>query len=72
MAYDWKELENILFIQDFPRRTSGRLESAGMLPTFAKEIYDMLTMMGVPKSVVNALLDFDFSSAKVGSCLNFP
>ncbi|RUS23991.1 hypothetical protein BC938DRAFT_474297 [Jimgerdemannia flammicorona] len=64
MRYDWSELENILFIQDFPRLPSGPLPSASSLPRFAREIHDMLVRMGTPRAVNDALLDFNFAGAK--------
>ncbi|KAF7729254.1 hypothetical protein EC973_004784 [Apophysomyces ossiformis] len=61
--YDYNDLENVVFIQDFPQNTKP-LESVSELPEFAKYIADLLDQMHVPKSVKEELLKYDFSKAK--------
>ncbi|CAO3660682.1 unnamed protein product [Umbelopsis ramanniana] len=62
--YDWCELENVLFIQDFPLLPDGPLESADQLPKFGGDIHEQLGLMRVPATVRKELLLYDFSRAK--------
>ncbi|KAI9494314.1 tyrosyl-DNA phosphodiesterase I [Zychaea mexicana] len=61
--YDYNDLENVVFIQDFPLLTK-HVDSADRLPEFAREIYDLLCHMHVPSSVKTELFKYDFSRAK--------
>ncbi|CAO3651027.1 unnamed protein product [Mucor hiemalis] len=61
--YDYEELENVLFIQDFPRLNTP-LKSVTDLPSFARDISELLDRMQVPASVKAELLNFDFAKAK--------
>ena len=62
--YDYEDLENVVFIQDFPKMTSP-VKSVSELPAFARDICELLDHMQVPASVKSELLSFDFSKAKV-------
>ncbi|OBZ81552.1 Tyrosyl-DNA phosphodiesterase 1 [Choanephora cucurbitarum] len=61
--YDYEELENVVFIQDFPKMDTSHA-SIESLPAFAKNICDLLDQMQVPTSVKDELLHYDFSKAK--------
>jgi hypothetical protein len=63
--YDWCELENVVFIQDFPLLKEGPVANADGLPKFGKDIYEQICLMGVPMAVRKELLMYDFSKAKV-------
>jgi hypothetical protein len=63
--YDWCELENVLFIQDFPLLKDGPAANENTLPDFGKDIYEQLSLMGVPMAVKKEILLYDFSKAKV-------
>ncbi|GAB5587517.1 hypothetical protein Unana1_02417 [Umbelopsis nana] len=62
--YDWCELENVLFIQDFPLLKDGPAANEDTLPDFGKDIYEQLSLMGVPMAVKKEILLYDFSKAK--------
>ncbi|KAI9248880.1 tyrosyl-DNA phosphodiesterase I [Phascolomyces articulosus] len=62
--YDYKDLENVVFIQDFPLLKTKPLDSKTQLKPFAREIYDLLGHMQVPSSVQAELFKYDFSRAK--------
>ncbi|OZJ02301.1 hypothetical protein BZG36_05066 [Bifiguratus adelaidae] len=62
MKYDYDELENVLFIQDFPRLTVSRpLEQ---LPEFGAYLLDFVEKMGVPETVLEAMRAVDYTEAK--------
>ncbi|ORX51710.1 phospholipase D/nuclease [Hesseltinella vesiculosa] len=63
--YDYNELDNVVFIQDFPERPSTD-PPCGIndLPQFARDIADLLDRMQVPRSVKQTLAKYDFSKAK--------
>ncbi|KAG0171189.1 hypothetical protein DFQ28_004094 [Apophysomyces sp. BC1034] len=61
--YDYNDLENVVFIQDFPQTTT-RLKSFSQLPNFASDLCDLLDLMHVPPSVKEEFLGYDFSKAK--------
>ncbi|KAI8082631.1 tyrosyl-DNA phosphodiesterase-domain-containing protein [Gilbertella persicaria] len=61
--YDYEELENVVFIQDFPKVDSP-FESTSKLPRFARDICDLLDQMQVPVSVKEELLNYNFDKAK--------
>ncbi|KAI9033710.1 tyrosyl-DNA phosphodiesterase-domain-containing protein [Phycomyces nitens] len=61
--YDYEDIENVVFIQDFPK-LSKKLNSVSDLPTFSKDLCHFLDRMSVPPSVKEAFLDYDFSKAK--------
>ncbi|KAL0082386.1 tyrosyl-DNA phosphodiesterase I [Phycomyces blakesleeanus] len=61
--YDYEDIENVVFIQDFPK-LSKKLKAVSELPTFAKDLCDFLDRVRVPASVKEAFLDYDFSKAK--------
>ncbi|CAO3678969.1 unnamed protein product [Rhizopus stolonifer] len=63
IPWDYEEMENVVFIQDFPELTQP-LKSEHELPKFAKDISDVLDKMRVPSSVKDELLKYDFSKAK--------
>ncbi|KAJ3254601.1 hypothetical protein HK103_007086 [Boothiomyces macroporosus] len=56
IEYDWAVIENIVYIQDFPK--SGKQECE-----FFTELTEMLVAMAFPISVVRTLEDYDFRSA---------
>ncbi|KAI8377756.1 tyrosyl-DNA phosphodiesterase-domain-containing protein [Radiomyces spectabilis] len=58
--WDYKDLENVVFIQDFPQRS----EPCSDLPPFANDICDLLDRMQVPASVKEELYKYDFAKAK--------
>ncbi|KAI7867646.1 tyrosyl-DNA phosphodiesterase I [Spinellus fusiger] len=58
-GYDYQSIENVVFIQDFPK-LSECLSSTNTLPPFAKELTNFLDKMQVPVSVKDAFLDYDF------------
>ncbi|CAO3610965.1 unnamed protein product [Cunninghamella echinulata] len=60
-SYDYNELENVVFIQDFPELTKGSNET---MPRFANDICDLLDKMQIPGSVKDELKKYDFSKAK--------
>ncbi|KAI8074463.1 tyrosyl-DNA phosphodiesterase-domain-containing protein [Gongronella butleri] len=63
--YDYNELDNVVFIQDFPLLPASAPPSAiSDLPAFARDIADLLTRMTVPESVKQSLTKYDFSLAK--------
>ncbi|KAI8992485.1 tyrosyl-DNA phosphodiesterase I [Pilobolus umbonatus] len=61
--YDYEDMENVVFIQDFPQLDKP-LQSSSSLPQFALDIYDLLEQMQVPESVKDELLLYDYSKAK--------
>ncbi|KAI7882772.1 phospholipase D/nuclease [Lichtheimia hyalospora FSU 10163] len=61
--YDYNDLENVVFIQDFPL-ASKATTSITHLPRFARDIANLLEQMHVPSSVQDELLKYDFSRAK--------
>ncbi|KAK4511596.1 uncharacterized protein ATC70_012812 [Mucor velutinosus] len=61
--YDYEELENVVFIQDFPK-VDQPYTSISALPRFARDICDLLDHMQVPASVKDELLNFNFDNAK--------
>lgn len=61
--YDYNDLENVVFIQDFPL-ASKATTSITHLPRFARDIAELLKQMHVPSSVQGELLKYDFSRAK--------
>lgn len=61
--YDYNDLENVVFIQDFPL-ASKPATSITQLPRFARDIAALLEQMHVPSSVQDELLKYDFSRAK--------
>ena len=61
--YDYNDLENVVFIQDFPLLAQA-VDAAEKLPRFAREIYDLLGHMQAPPSVKNELFKYDFARAK--------
>ena len=61
--YDYNDLENVVFIQDFPL-ASKATTSITHLPRFAQDIANILEQMHVPSSVQDELLKYDFSRAK--------
>ncbi|KAG2215600.1 hypothetical protein INT45_000962 [Circinella minor] len=63
VPYDYRDLENVVFIQDFPLAAKP-VESKSQLPRFAQEIRDLLEHMQVPTSVKAELFKYDFSRAK--------
>ncbi|KAI8879910.1 phospholipase D/nuclease [Backusella circina FSU 941] len=63
VQYDYEEMENVVFIQDFPLRSTPP-PSATELPRFARDIINMLDEMQVPASVKDELVKYDFSKAK--------
>ncbi|ORZ22399.1 tyrosyl-DNA phosphodiesterase-domain-containing protein [Absidia repens] len=62
--YDYNDLENVVFIQDFPQRYDSSGSSASDLPQFAKDICNLLDEMHVPVSVKNEMKKYDFTKAK--------
>ncbi|KAG1040269.1 hypothetical protein G6F46_012053 [Rhizopus delemar] len=63
VACDYEELENVVFMQDFPELIVP-LKSESDFPEFAKDICDVLDKMRVPTTVKEELLKYDFSKAK--------
>ncbi|KAG2176438.1 hypothetical protein INT43_005678 [Umbelopsis isabellina] len=61
--YDWNDLENVVFLQDFPMLEGDPAADADALPKFGRDIYEQLYLMGVPISVRTELLKYDFSKA---------
>ncbi|KAL7334984.1 hypothetical protein PS15p_200532 [Mucor circinelloides] len=61
--YDYEELENVVFIQDFPK-VDQPYKSISLLPRFARDICDLLDHMQVPTSVKDELLNYNFDNAK--------
>ncbi|KAI9487203.1 MAG: tyrosyl-DNA phosphodiesterase-domain-containing protein [Benjaminiella poitrasii] len=61
--YDYEDLENVVFIQDFPKAKSP-CKSFSNLPRFARDICDLLDAMQVPSSVKEELLNYNFDKAK--------
>lgn len=61
--YDYEELENVVFIQDFPK-LSRPCKSISQLPRFARDICELLDHMQVPVSVKEELLLYNFQNAK--------
>lgn len=62
--YDYRDLENVVFIQDFPERQHA-VTHEEELPEFARDLCDLLDKMHVPPSVKQELFKYDFSRAKV-------
>lgn len=58
-------MENVVFIQDFPKLASPSFKSTSELPRFARDICDLLDHMQVPDSVKEELLNYNFDKAKV-------
>ncbi|KAI9310710.1 tyrosyl-DNA phosphodiesterase-domain-containing protein [Dichotomocladium elegans] len=58
--YDYHDLENVVFIQDFKLLETPVSD----LPEFGKDLCDLLDAMGVPQSVKAELRKYDFSTAK--------
>ncbi|KAI8643778.1 tyrosyl-DNA phosphodiesterase I [Parasitella parasitica] len=61
--YDYEDLENVVFIQDFPKSDTPH-NSVSSLPLFARDICNLLDHMQVPSSVKDELLNYNFDSAK--------
>ncbi|KAI8984565.1 tyrosyl-DNA phosphodiesterase-domain-containing protein [Mycotypha africana] len=61
--YDYEDLENVIFMQDFPKLNEPHASFSSM-PEFAREIAELLDQMTVPVSVKEAILHYDFSRAK--------
>ncbi|KAG2236996.1 hypothetical protein INT48_001763 [Thamnidium elegans] len=61
--YDYEDLENVVFIQDFPK-LDRPCKSIAELPRFARDICDLLDHMQVPASVMQELLQYNFEKAK--------
>ncbi|ORZ03026.1 tyrosyl-DNA phosphodiesterase-domain-containing protein [Syncephalastrum racemosum] len=61
--YDYRDLENVVFIQDFPE-SSHTVAHEKDLPEFARDLCDLLDKMQVPPSVKQELFKYDFSRAK--------
>ncbi|KAI7901975.1 tyrosyl-DNA phosphodiesterase-domain-containing protein [Cokeromyces recurvatus] len=61
--YDYEDLENVVFIQDFPRLKTPH-KTFSELPRFARDICDLLDHMQVPNSVKEELLKYDYNKAK--------
>ncbi|KAL9555983.1 hypothetical protein MBANPS3_002097 [Mucor bainieri] len=61
--YDYEELENVVFIQDFPKVDQPHASISSM-PRFARDICDLLDHMQVPASVKDELLNYNFDNAK--------
>jgi tyrosyl-DNA phosphodiesterase-1 len=62
--YDYEDMENVVFIQDFPLLSTPQ-KSVTELPRFARDIVNMLDEMQVPASVKEELMKYDFRKAKV-------
>ncbi|KAI8139443.1 tyrosyl-DNA phosphodiesterase I [Fennellomyces sp. T-0311] len=61
--YDYNDLENVVFIQDFPLLAQA-VDSPEKLPRFAQDIYDLLGHMRAPPSVKTELFKYNFARAK--------
>ncbi|CEP13302.1 hypothetical protein [Parasitella parasitica] len=61
--YDYEDLENVVFIQDFPKNDTP-YNSVSSMPRFARDICNLLDHMQVPSSVKDELLDYNFDNAK--------
>ncbi|KAI7897075.1 tyrosyl-DNA phosphodiesterase-domain-containing protein [Mucor mucedo] len=64
--YDYEDLENVVFIQDFPKRRNDQpaIRTTSDLPPFARDICELLDHMQVPPPVKHELLLYDFAKAK--------
>ncbi|CAO3618381.1 unnamed protein product [Cunninghamella blakesleeana] len=60
-SYDYNDLENVVFIQDFPLKPD---ESNNSKPAFLNDICDLLDKMQVPTSIKDELVKYDFAKAK--------
>lgn len=66
ISFDYRDIENVVFIQDFPKLQ----KPADTLPTFAKDLEDVLDKLRVPASVKQELYNYDYSKAKVKCCIS--
>ncbi|KAI8337293.1 tyrosyl-DNA phosphodiesterase I [Chlamydoabsidia padenii] len=64
--YDYNDLENVVFIQDFPLLNKDGSNGADTvnLPSFAQDLCNLLDEMYVPESVKNEMKNYDFTMAK--------
>ncbi|KAL1934864.1 hypothetical protein VTP01DRAFT_7046 [Rhizomucor pusillus] len=60
ISFDYRDIENVVFIQDFPKLQ----KPVDTLPTFAKDLEDVLDKLRVPASVKQELYNYDYSKAK--------
>eukprot|EP00842_Homolaphlyctis_polyrhiza_P001395 jgi/Hompol1/2256/HPOL_005907-RA len=61
VSYDWTLQENIVYSQDFPLLPDGVAQDP---KSFGSDIARVLGLMGIPPSVINSLLLFDFRNAR--------
>ncbi|KAI8089946.1 tyrosyl-DNA phosphodiesterase-domain-containing protein [Halteromyces radiatus] len=64
-SYDYNDLENVVFIQDFPNRSDDKSHSSDWkdLPRFANDLCELLDEMHVPTSVKEEMARYDFTKA---------
>lgn len=67
MDYDWDELVNSVYVQDFVMRPSGAVEDPEELGEFGCSLHNYLKVMTAPEKVLRVICAIDFSSAKVNS-----
>jgi hypothetical protein len=60
--YDWEDLENNIFVQDFPLKKKSS-DVSTTEPDFKVYFCSFLADMGIPASVIQALGAYDFSKA---------
>ena len=65
--YDWGEsgdMENMVFIVDLPRLPSGQHTTREHMTFFGRELIYFLEAMGLERSIIDSVYNFDFSQTK--------
>lgn len=57
VEYDWSILENVVYVQDFPKTRNKAC-------VFQTELKNLLTYLDIPEALISTLDSYDFSRAK--------
>lgn len=67
VPYDWGEsgdMENMVFLIDLPRLSNGKSTAPEDLTFFGRELIYFLETMGLERSIINSIYNFDFAATK--------
>ena len=67
VPYDWGEtgdMENMVFLIDLPRLPVGQCKTKENLTFFGRELIYFLEAMGLERSIVDSVYNFDFAATK--------
>ena len=67
VPYDWGEsgdMENMVFLIDLPRLRDGKRTAPEDLTFFGRELIYFLEAMGLERSIINSIYNFDFAATK--------